>query len=247
MSYLTSNGKKLLTNGLFLSRTKNIIEDTIGIKYGRLYNHYVTTESSSHGGLISGFTVPTNANFYNDLAVYIRNTYSIAFDEEAIALRSTRTEPTLHPRWVTGNIATDQFNFSSLPGGRRLDDGTFEKIGEWGYWWNEERISTEGWYTTHSYIDPYPMGSYDSKKYGYSIRLIRPYTGSASDGDIIEQVNDYENNIYNVVKIGNYAWTIENLKTRYYVDGTPIPKITNILDWNTTNTGAYCNYNNFEE
>lgn len=246
MARITYNGKTLQFDGKSLNILPSI--DITGIKYGRLYNHYVTSDSITHSGLISGFTLPTYQNFYDDLAVYIRNTHSIPFDEEAIALKSTRTQPTLHPRWNTGNIATDEFNFSSLPGGQRLPDGTFEKVGELGNWWNQERASSTAWYTQLAYDTSYPMGAYEDKKYGFSIRLIKPYTGGAiSDGTIFEQVTDYDNNIYNVVKIGSYAWTVENLKTTHFVDGTEIPNVSGDTAWGELTTGAYCNYDNYIE
>jgi uncharacterized protein (TIGR02145 family) len=57
-------------------------------------------------------------------------------------------------------------------------------------------------------------------------------------------VTDYENNIYNVVKIGNQIWMSENLKTTKYNDGTGIPNITDNTAWAALTTGAYSDYDN---
>jgi uncharacterized protein (TIGR02145 family) len=59
-------------------------------------------------------------------------------------------------------------------------------------------------------------------------------------------VKDADGNKYNTVKIGNHIWTVENLKTTSYNDGTPIPNVTDGEEWASLSTGAYCNYDNLE-
>lgn len=59
-------------------------------------------------------------------------------------------------------------------------------------------------------------------------------------------VKDADNNMYNTVKIGTQVWTVENLKTTKYKDGTPIPNITDSEEWASLTTGAYCIYDNLE-
>jgi uncharacterized protein (TIGR02145 family) len=58
---------------------------------------------------------------------------------------------------------------------------------------------------------------------------------------------DGDNNNYAVVKIGDYTWMAENLKTSKYKDGTSIPNPTVNVDtpdsWMLANEG-YCWYNN---
>jgi uncharacterized protein (TIGR02145 family) len=57
-------------------------------------------------------------------------------------------------------------------------------------------------------------------------------------------VTDYDNNLYNTVKIGTQAWMAENLKTTKYNDGTAIPDATDGSAWASINSPAYCWYNN---
>ena len=57
-------------------------------------------------------------------------------------------------------------------------------------------------------------------------------------------VTDIDGNIYHSVIIGNQTWTVENLKTTKYNDGTAIPNVTNNTTWGNLTTGAYCWYNN---
>jgi uncharacterized protein (TIGR02145 family) len=61
-----------------------------------------------------------------------------------------------------------------------------------------------------------------------------------------ETAIDADGNKYNTVKIGNQVWTVENLKTTKYNDGTPIPIVIDNDEWANLTTGAYCNYDNRE-
>jgi len=57
-------------------------------------------------------------------------------------------------------------------------------------------------------------------------------------------VFDVDGNEYNTVQIGYQCWMKENLKTTTYRSGTPIPNVTDSLEWLETTTGAYIWYNN---
>jgi uncharacterized protein (TIGR02145 family) len=59
-----------------------------------------------------------------------------------------------------------------------------------------------------------------------------------------DSVIDADGNVYHTITIGMQTWTIENLKTTTYNDGTLIPNVTDTDEWANLSTGAYCNYNN---
>jgi len=59
-------------------------------------------------------------------------------------------------------------------------------------------------------------------------------------------LTDGDGNVYKTVIIGRQEWTVENLRTTKYNDGTPITKITDQSTWAKTTNGAYCAYNNAE-
>lgn len=69
-------------------------------------------------------------------------------------------------------------------------------------------------------------------------------TGNVVTGE--ETIKDAEGNVYNTVKIGDQVWTVENLKTAKYNDGTSITNITDNKGWGSLSTGAYCNFDNLE-
>lgn len=58
------------------------------------------------------------------------------------------------------------------------------------------------------------------------------------------KVRDKDGNIYKTVTIGNQIWMAENLKTRKYRNGDPIPNVSDNAGWSALKTGAYCLYNN---
>ena len=55
---------------------------------------------------------------------------------------------------------------------------------------------------------------------------------------------DIDGNTYSIVTIGTQLWTVENLKTTRYNDGTPIPLETDNTAWSSLTTPGYCWYNN---
>jgi uncharacterized protein (TIGR02145 family) len=59
-------------------------------------------------------------------------------------------------------------------------------------------------------------------------------------------VTDIEGNVYKTVQIGNQWWMAENLKVTHYSNGDIIPNITDVSEWISLSTGAYCNYDNDE-
>lgn len=57
-------------------------------------------------------------------------------------------------------------------------------------------------------------------------------------------VIDIDSNIYSTVKVGKYLWMTENLRTTTYKNGLKIPNVKDNNTWISTDSGAYCWYNN---
>ena len=55
---------------------------------------------------------------------------------------------------------------------------------------------------------------------------------------------DPDKNVYTTVQIGTQVWTVENLRTTKYADGTAIPHVTDNREWGVLSSPAYSWYNN---
>jgi len=243
-----SETKVLSEKGSFVELDNSKWEATTEIAektgYGALYNWYAVDESAANGGFITGFHVPTDAE-WTVLTDHLGG-LSVAGDK----LKSTRTDPDIAPRWNSPNTGVNSVNFNTLGSGSRHIDGTFNNIGIIGSWWSstEYDINTAwgiAWYHSINIID---TGN-DQKESGNSIRCVRTAALTAaeqllSDGTFLTPVQDYDGNWYEVVKIGSQAWLAQNLRTTHFADGTPIPNVTDNTTWGNLTTGAYCWYNN---
>ena len=57
-------------------------------------------------------------------------------------------------------------------------------------------------------------------------------------------VTDADGNVYHAVRIGSQVWTVENLRTTKFNDGTPIPHVPDSVDWQFHISPGYCFYGN---
>jgi uncharacterized protein (TIGR02145 family) len=57
-------------------------------------------------------------------------------------------------------------------------------------------------------------------------------------------VTDADGNIYPTVRIGSQVWTVENLRTTKWNDGTPIPHVPDSVAWHNLASPGYCYYEN---
>jgi|WetSurMetagenome_2_1015567.scaffolds.fasta_scaffold07430_4 uncharacterized protein (TIGR02145 family) len=58
---------------------------------------------------------------------------------------------------------------------------------------------------------------------------------------------DADGNTYDTIVIGTQTWLAENLKATTYINGDPIPLVTENTQWSDFNRGAYCWYGNSVE
>lgn len=80
-------------------------------------------------------------------------------------------------------------------------------------------------------------------EYGFYVRCVKDYTGTEVTGTILyADYQDGDGNYYYSVVIGAQAWTIQNLHTTKYQDGSNIPLLNTSALWNTGNVG-YTYYN----
>ena len=55
---------------------------------------------------------------------------------------------------------------------------------------------------------------------------------------------DYVPVITPIITIGTQIWTLKNLDVATYLNGDPIPQVTDPVEWASLTTGAWCYYNN---
>lgn len=129
-----------------------------GPKYGKLYNWYAVNDP--RGLAPAGWTLPGDDDWAK-LTYYLGGA-GVAGKK----MKSTSG-------WADGNNGTNETGFIGLPGGYRVENGTFLNLGSIGTWWS----STES--RVRSAIDYYLVlsGSFSTssspKQRGESVRCLR--------------------------------------------------------------------------
>jgi uncharacterized protein (TIGR02145 family) len=85
------------------------------------------------------------------------------------------------------------------------------------------------------------------KNFLISILLIFTYCSEDNDSSIISddtQVSDIDGNTYPLQLIADEIWSTQNLRTKTYRDGTPIPYVEDPSEWANLTTGAWQYVNN---
>ena len=131
--------------------------------YGVLYNWYAVNT----GKLCPvGWHIPSDAE-WTTLTEYLGG--------EGIAGAKLKEIGTMH--WNTPNTsATNESDFTDLPGGLRYNDGSFDFVGNYGYWWSRtehDYYSEKAWCRSMLYNSSnVSRGSYE-KNGGFSVRCIK--------------------------------------------------------------------------
>ena len=135
--------------------------------WGALYNWFAVNDS--HNIAPEGWHVPTDTE-WRTLYLYANNNGQAG--AEGTALKSTTG-------WNSPGNGTDNFGFNGLPGGLRRsnDGGGFNWAGNRGYFWSATEYTSGssgvGWYWHLSHDNSDISRKYGSKRYGFSIRLLR--------------------------------------------------------------------------
>ncbi len=134
---------------------------TYGDAYGALYNWHAVNS----GKLCpDGWHVPSDED-WTTLIDYLGG--------ESIAGGKLKEEGTTH--WEDPNTgATNESGFTSLPGGSRQDDGSFEGIGREGVWWSSSEGGTEyAGFWLMSFQSITVLSDSENKYLGFSVRCVK--------------------------------------------------------------------------
>lgn len=140
---------------------------------------------------------------------------------------------------------------SAITGGIISNDGGASIVSR-GVEWSLQLPVTSGAKT----MDGKGSGSFTSNITGlipntlYYVRAYATNSAGTGFGELLEFtsleeiegiVTDIEGNLYHTIDIGTQVWMVENLKVTKYRNGDDLPEVTELIQWNTLSSGAYCN------
>jgi uncharacterized protein (TIGR02145 family) len=150
---------------------------------------------------------------------------------------------------ITTVSVSDITQTSAVSGGKVINNGGDEVTARGVCWSTSQNPTTADSKTT----DGAGNGSFISNITGlsdgttYYVRAYATNSEGTSYGEeisFITSITDFDGNVYQTVKIGAQVWMKENLRTTKYRYGFAIPNVTNLTDWASATSGAYCWYDN---
>jgi uncharacterized protein (TIGR02145 family) len=159
------------TSGAYAIYNNAVLNDSI---YGKLYNWYAVADP--RGLCPTGWHVPSDAEW---------QTLETSLGMPASELNNTGGRGSaqnvggkmkaVSSLWLAPNTgATNSSGFTGLPGGYRASDGTFNSIGNYGFWWSSTQNSTSFAWNRYLYHFGALVGRGNpTESYGFSVRCVR--------------------------------------------------------------------------
>jgi uncharacterized protein (TIGR02145 family) len=129
-----------------------------GLKYGKLYNWYAVNDPRELAP--EGWVLPADADWI------ILVSYLGGPDAAGIKMKTTTG-------WNEGSNGTNQSGFSGLPGGYRIENGTFQNLGNIGTWWTVTESKALNAIDFYLALRNRLEKSSSSKQRGESVRCLR--------------------------------------------------------------------------
>jgi uncharacterized protein (TIGR02145 family) len=129
-----------------------------GPKYGKLYNWFAVNDP--RGLAPEGWTLSSDADWY-------QLTYSLGGEKAAGYKMKSKSG------WSDGNNGSNEIGFIGLPGGYRVENGTFLNLGSIGIWWSSTESNTLTAFDHYLALSGSLSKSSSPKQRGASVRCIR--------------------------------------------------------------------------
>jgi len=136
--------------------------------YGALYTYAAATngdnDGTTQGVCPTGWHLPSDAE-WTELTDYLGG----------VSVAGGKIKEVGKTHWNNPNTgATNESNFSALPGGYRIGNGTFNDIGNTGEWWSSTEYQSISAWPRHvyNYSNSVERFSYP-KHYGFSVRCLK--------------------------------------------------------------------------
>ncbi len=133
-------------------------DPAIGLKYGKLYNWYAVNDL--RGLAPEGWVISSDAD-WGKLAYY-----SGGQEMGGSKMKSPNG-------WSDGNSGTNETGFMGLPGGYRVENGTFLNLGSIGTWWSSTESKSLSAFDHYLALNNSVGRSSSPKQRGESVRCIR--------------------------------------------------------------------------
>jgi len=208
-----------------------------------------TVNGTGDGSFISALTDMSPNTTYH-VRAYATNIKGTSYGDEVSFLTKSSDLPLLQTTPISNITST-----TVMCGGTIIFEGN-GKVTSRGVCWSVNNPPTVA---DHKSIDGEGIGVFTSKisgldpNFSYYVRAYATNSEGTAYGNSIyvkpfkSTVTDIDGNVYATVAIGTQVWTVENLNTTTYQNGDPIENIPENAIWNTTEIGAYSNYENNTE
>jgi uncharacterized protein (TIGR02145 family) len=130
----------------------------IGLKYGKLYNWYAV--SDPRGLAPAGWTLPSDDD-WTRLINFLGGPGTAGNKMKNAS------------GWGDGNNGTNESGFIGLPGGYRIENGTFQNLGSIGIWWSSSESRAQDGVDYYISQSPGLNKGSSPKQRGESVRCLR--------------------------------------------------------------------------
>lgn len=215
-----------------------------------LITHNKTINGIGSGMFISNLTGLSESTTYY-VRAYATNSYGTSYGEEYSFTTGVSNLPvvtTTAASSIGGTVALSGGNVTSIGGSSVTAKGVCWSTSPNPTIANNKTTNGSGAGGFLSTLTPLsPNTTYYARAYatnsfgtGYGNQIVFKTTIQCG----ASLITDADGNTYNTVLIGSQCWTMSNLKTSKYKDGSSITQITSNSQWQSTTAGAWSYYNN---